>query len=229
MSYAPKPDKQSRFGDVSGRLVTLLAPDGVAAEAYRTLRTSLLYSPVELPLQVIVVSSPGSREGKSTVCANLGVVLAQADNQVLLLDCNLRKPDLHEVFGLSNSRGLVDVLTGRRTVQQIWHKVLPGLKVVTGGFAPSEPAEHLSSRRFGEFLEQARQEFDYVLMDTPPLGLASDAEILATQSDGLILVLDARRTSKASVRRAMHRLETIGARVLGTVMNNFREDRDGYR
>lgn len=214
--------------DLSGRLVTIMDPNSPAAEAYRTVRTNLLYSLVDLPLQVVVMTSPGPREGKSTTCANLGVTLAQADKKTLLLDCDFRKPVLHKVFGLRNVWGIVNVLAGERKLEEVWQEPLLGLNVVTVGPVPPNPAELLSSQRFAEMLKRVRQDFDYVLVDAPPIELVSDPAILATQGDGVLLVLDAQKTRKGAVRRSTRSLEAVGANVLGTVMNNVRAGKGGY-
>jgi capsular exopolysaccharide synthesis family protein len=189
------------------------------------LRTNLFFSQVDSPPKVILVTSPGPREGKSITCANLGVTLTQADKQVLIVDCDLRKPTMHKLFELPNSRGVSDVLAGDRDVREIWGEPLMNLKVLTAGPTPPNPVELLGSRRFAEFLGQIRQEFDYVLIDSPPLGLVSDAVILSSEGDGVLLVLDASNTRKVSVRQAVHSLKNVGANVLATVVNNV----DGYR
>lgn len=214
--------------DLSGRLVTILDPTGVASEAYRTVRTNLLYSLVDVFLQVVVLTSPGPREGKSITCANLGVTLAQADKNTLVLDCDFRKPVLHRVFGERNLWGLVNVLAGECKIEEVWQEPLLNLKVVTVGPVPPNPTELLSSHRFAELLEQMRQRFDYVLIDAPPVELVSDPAILATQGDGVLLVIDAQKTRKGAVRRSMRSLETVGANVLGTVMNNVKAGYYGY-
>lgn len=221
-------EKDDRWEDLSDRLVTTLDPMGVAAESYRTLRTNLLYALVDDPPKVIVLTSPNPKEGKSTTCANLGVVLAQADKRTLIVDCDLRKPIVHRVFGLRNLRGIVDVLVGQRTLEEVWQEPHPGLKVVPVGPLPPNPAELLGSRRFAEFLANVRESFDYVLIDAPPVGLVSDPAILASQGDGVLLVLDAQNTRKGAVRESMRGLEAVGARVLGTVMNNVKKGRGGY-
>ncbi len=220
--------KEDETRDLSGRLITLMDSMSVAAEAYRSLRTNLLYALVDDPPKVIVLTSPGPREGKSTTCANLGVVLAQADKKTLMIDCDLRKPVLHKVFGLRNMRGVVDVLVGQRSLQEVWQEPLSGLKVVTVGPVPPNPAELLGSRRFADFLAGVRGNFDYVLIDAPPVGLVSDPAILATQGDGVLLVLDAQGTRKGALRESMRSLEAVGANVLGTVMNNIRKGKGGY-
>ena len=218
----------AKSGDLSGSLVTISEPASVVSEAYRTLRTNLLYMQVDVPSKVIVVTSHGSAEGKSTVCANLGVVLAQAGKNTLVVDCDLRKPSLHKVFGLRNVLGMVDVLAERHDRHEDWQEPLPGLSVLTAGTLPPNPAELLLSGRFSEFLADIRQEFDYVLVDSPPVGLVSDAAIIAAQADGVLLTLDAQRTRKERVRRAVHSLRSKRANILGTVMNNAEGSEHSY-
>jgi capsular exopolysaccharide synthesis family protein len=211
--------------DRSGQLVTVTSPDHAASEAYRTLRTNLLYALADTQPKVIVITSPGPMVGKSITCANLGVVLAQAYKSTLILDCDFRKPVIHKVFGLRNVFGVVDVLVGERSLQEIWQEGLPGLKVGTAGSIPPNPTELLSSSRFAQLLEQVRQEFDYVLLDVPPMQLVSDPAILATQGDGVLLVIDSQNTRRGSARQAMRGLEGVGAYVLGTVVNNVKASR----
>jgi capsular exopolysaccharide synthesis family protein len=217
--------------ELAGRLVTVLEPKSAASEAYRTLRTNLLYALVDNPPKVIVLTSPGPGEGKSTTCANLGVVLAQAGREVLIVDCDLRKPVMHKFFGLRNLYGIVDVLVQEREVQRVWAEPvegLKGLKVVPVGRIPPNPTEMLGTRRFSELLASLREQFDYVLVDAPPIGPVSDPTILAIQGDGVLLVSDAQKTRKESVRHAMRSLRAVGANVLGTVMNNVKASRDDY-
>ncbi len=214
--------------DRYGRLVTVLDPTSAASEAYRTLRTNLLYACVDKPPKVILLTSPGPLEGKSTVCANMGVVLTQADKNVLIIDCDFRRPTIHKFFGLPNLRGIVDVLVGEHDLQEVWMEPVEGLKIVPGGPVPPNPTELLSSQRFSELLTYFREDFDYVLVDAPPTGLVSDPTIIAAQADGVLLVLHAQKTSKGSLRRAVRRLKAVRANVLGTVMNNVKISGDDY-
>jgi capsular exopolysaccharide synthesis family protein len=216
--------------NLSGSLVTALDPTDAASEAYRRLRTNLLYAFVDAPPSVIMVTSPGSAEGKSSVCANLGVVLAQAGKNTLIVDCDLRRPMMREIFGLPGSDGLVNVLVGEQALQDVYQEPLPDveLKVLTAGILPPNPAELLDSRRFSELLATVRAEFDYVLVDSSPAGMVSDPIILATKVDGVLLTLDARKTRRGDVRRAMRGLTTVGADVLGTVMNRVIASKSDY-
>jgi capsular exopolysaccharide synthesis family protein len=220
--------KEDRAEDLQERLAMVLDPTSPSAEAYRTLRTNLMYALVDAPPKTLVLTSPGSREGKSTTCANLGVALAQANKKVLLLDCDLRKPVVHKTFGVRNLGGLVNVLVKEVELQEVWREPLPNLNVVPAGPPPLNPSELLSSKTFAELLARVRREFDYVLMDAPPVAAVSDATVLATHADGVLLVFDAQRTRKVALRRTVSRLETVGARMLGTIMNNVDDSRDGY-
>jgi len=220
---------ESMSEDLSGWLVTITEPRSGASEAYRMLRTNLLYVLSDAPSKVVLLTSPGPMEGKSTTCANLGVVLAQAEMSVLLVDCDFQRPVLHRVFGVPNLRGITDVLAEEHSLREARQESpVPNLKVLPTGLLPLNPAELLGSARFAELLAQVRQEFDYVLLDAPPASLFSDAFILARQVDGLLLVVDAKATSQRDLRRAMHGLRNVGSKILGTVLNNTDASETGY-
>jgi capsular exopolysaccharide synthesis family protein len=204
---------------LSGQLVTLLDSAAVASEAYRSLRTSLLYAVANAPPTVILITSPGLRDGKSTTCANLAVVLAQAGKETLVIDGDLHEPSLHKIFGVPNVNGMVNVLSGEYDLSEMCTELFPGLKVLSTGPIPPNPAELLISGRLAPLIGQARQLFDYVLIDSPPTELVSDPMIIATQADAVILVLNSEETGKGSLHKAMRNLEAVGANVLGTVIN----------
>lgn len=208
--------------NLSPKLVAFHQPLGIASEAYRMLRTNLLYSVVDDPPKTVVLTSAGAQEGKSVTCANLAVALQQVGKSVLVLDCDLRKPVQHNIFGLNFAPGLVDVLAGQKKLRRVWQEPVPSLKVVSAGHTPPNPAEMLSSRRLVELLTRTREEFDYVLVDAPPVRLVSDSAILAKQGDGVLLVLDTQEAGKKALRHAVKTLEGVGANVLGTVMNNVK-------
>ena len=225
--------------DLSGRLVTVEDPAGIASESYRALRTRLFHVLADLQPKVIMLTSASPKEGKSTTCANLGVALAQADKSTLLMDCDLRNPVLHKIFALRNFRGLVDVLVGAYDLQAVLQEPFPNLRVVTAGPVPHNPSELLSSERFAEVVSQVHQRFDYLLIDSPhvlmdssPLGALADPVILSTQADGMVdgvlLVLDAHSTDKKTLQQAVHMLETAGANILGTIVNNVKISKRGY-
>jgi capsular exopolysaccharide synthesis family protein len=214
-----KQAQKDKVGTLSERLVTLLDPAAAASEAYRSLRTSLLYAATDVPPTVILITSPGSADGKSTTCANLAVVLAQAGKETLVIDGDLREPSLHRIFEMPNGNGMVNVLSGKYNLSEVCAEPLPGLKILFTGPIPPDPAEVLSSERFAQLIGQARQLFDYVLIDSPPTELVTDPMIIGTKADAVLLVLDSQGTSKGSLRKAMRNLEAVGANVLGTVTN----------
>jgi capsular exopolysaccharide synthesis family protein len=204
---------------LSEQLVTVLDPAAVASEAYRSLRTTLLYAVANTPPTVILITSPGLMDGKSTTCANLAVVLAQAGKETLVIDGDLHKPSLHKIFGVPNVNGMVNVLSGEHDLSEMCTEPLPGLKILSTGPIPPNPAELLISGRLAPLFGQARQLFEYVLIDSPPTELVSDPMIVATQADAVMLVLNSEGTSKVSMHRAVHDLEAVGANVVGTVIN----------
>jgi capsular exopolysaccharide synthesis family protein len=226
-------EKQSEV-DLEGYLVTTLYPTGATTEAYRTLCANLLYACMDSPSKVIMVTSSSANEGKSITCANLGVVLAQAGKSTLILDHNLLNPTIHKLFGLSTSpRGIMDVLAGECRLSSTWLEVTEGLKVVTAQSARGVSLNGMqleSSQHFSNLLANVREEFDYVLVDTPPVSLSSAPLVLATQADGVLFVLNT-NTRKDSVRQAMHSLKGVGANVLGTVVNNIpaKGSKGGYQ
>ena len=206
---------------LSSNLITILHPNDAASEAYRRLRTSLFYSQLDDPPEVIVLTSPGDREGKSTTCANLGVVLAQADKETLLVDCDFRRPALHQMFGLRNEWGLGGILQDERSLREVCIEILPNLKIVTAGPLPPNPVEVLGSQPFATFLGEAREQFDYVLVDSPPVQAVSDPVVLAAQADAVLVILDAQSPRRTHLQQeAVRSLEAVGAFVLGLVVNN---------
>ena len=202
-------------------LVTLLDPYSEASEAYRTLGITLMHAPIGASRRVVVITSPSPLEGKSTTCANLGVVLAQAEKRTLIADCDFRKPAMHKIFELRNTIGMADVLAGERSLQEACQQTSQQrLQVMTAGLVPPNPVEPLSSERFSQLLDKMRQEFDYIVVDVPPTSLVTDPLIVAAQGDVVLLVVDARVTREIAVKQSLRSLENVGAHVLGTVVNN---------
>ena len=217
-----------KHGGPSESLVTVADPTGPASEAYRMMRTNLFYVSADDPPKVVALTSAGPGEGKSTTAANLAVSLSEAGKSTLVVDCDLRRPMLHGYFETRNMTGLVDILTMNREPQDVWHEPMPKLRLITAGPPPLNPSELLSSRSFAEFLRQARGRFDYVLVDTPPVTVVTDSAIVGALCDGVLLVLDAQGTRKSALRQAVRDLQGVGARVLGTVMNNVAASKGEY-
>ena len=215
------------IGEHAGRngqrsyLVTLDDPKAPSSEAYRTLRTNLLFMSVSGPVGKLLVTSPVAGEGKTTTAANLAVVLAQAGQRVLLVGADLRRPSVHRHFGVSNRIGLSSVLSGQASLlEAVNDPRIRGLRVMSGGPIPPNPTELLGSLAMKDFLDQAAQVTDWVILDAPPvLGLA-DAAVLATLCDATLFVVN-ESTNRRVLAHARDQLAKVRARVVGTVLNNF--------
>lgn len=210
-------------------LVTLSQPRSPAAEAYRTLRTNIRFSSIERPARAILFTSPGQQEGKTTTLANLAIIASQAGSRVIAIDCDLRRPALHLAFGLSNEAGFTDLLLHdppERIATQ--EGPIPGLRVLTSGPLPPNPAELLSLDRVDAILAALARESDLVLLDSPPAAAVADASLLAPRVDGVILVIDATRTRREHALRAKEQLERVNARLLGVVLNRAKLDGASY-
>jgi capsular exopolysaccharide synthesis family protein len=208
----------------STALITLQDNRSAMAEAYRHLRTSLLFSSAGKPPQTILVTSTQPSEGKTTTAINTAVTLAQAGVDVVLLDCDLRRPRLHQHFSLSNTSGLTNYLSGERNTENLLKSYpgLPNLKVVTSGPIPPNPAELLSSQEMKNLLQFLRGNFKHVVIDSPPAISFTDAAIMATLVDGVVLVAMAGKSSIHLMRRFKHRLANLGARIYGVVLNGIK-------
>ena len=209
-------------------IISLSNPKSPEAEAYRTLRTNLQFSTVDHELQTILVTSANASEGKSTTICNLAVSFAQIGKKVLIIDADLRRPRLHTYLGLSNTTGISNVLTQNSPVQEAIKETVLDIQVLTCGPIPPNPAELLNSNRLKELLHQLKQRFDIILIDTPPVGVVTDAAILSTLVDGTLMVIASHQTESDQAVRAMKLLQTVGAKVLGTVLTKVPADRKGY-
>jgi len=200
------------------------------AESFRALRTATLLSLPIRPPQTVLVTSSNAGEGKTTTAVNLALALAQQHGEVLLLDCDLRKPGVARALSLDNERGLSTVLTGRDTLEASLQTFngLPNLWALTTGPMPPNPAELLSSARMGEILRELQARFRHIVIDSPPLLMVTDATILSTLVDGVILVVEAGLTPRKAVVRACRLLHGAGARTLGVALNKVDLRFDGY-
>ncbi len=213
----------TRLAQHSGRAgATGTSPGG---EMFRTLRTNLRFSHVDAPRRVVLVTSAGPAEGKSTVIANLGRSLAASGRRTLLIDTDLRKPSLHRAFEVGRTPGLVDVLAGDASVTDALRTTeTDGLALLTCGPRPANPAELIESRKLQELVAQLRESFDYVLLDSPPSGGLIDASLLSVLADGVIFVVEPRRFDSRILRGALRQLERGGARIYGAVLNKAERD-----
>lgn len=204
-------------------LVTLKQPRSPIAEAYRVLRTNLRFSGIENPGGVMLITSAGPGEGKSTTAANLAVSLAQVGKKVVLVDGDLRRPSLHKMFGMNNERGLSDLFVKDNvTLQDIMQPTsVPTLRVITSGPVPPNPAEMLDSRLMTQTLAALRQNTDMVIIDSPPVLPVADACILGSRCSGAVMVVDSGRTRTEIARRAVATLERANVQVAGIVLNKM--------
>ena len=208
-------------GDGKNKLVAVQEPQSHVTEAYRALRTNIRISSVDEPIRTLIVTSPNSREGKSTTAANLGVVVAQAGNSVILVDADLRRAALHRFFSLPSKEGLTNALVQDELCVNGWlqETEVENLRVMTSGPLPPDPADLLSSKKMRHLIECLEQEADLVIFDTPPTLPVSDAAVLALEADAVLLVVEAGRTRRGAVRRSMESLNRAGAHMLGAVLN----------
>jgi len=200
------------------------------AEAYRVLRTNLQFAGVGKANSVFMVTSTEAGEGKTTTLANLGAVLAQAGKQVILVDTDLRRSTLHQVFGMANSIGLTSMLLdeslGVHDVVVPTH--IPNLRLLTSGPRPPNPAELLEHPRMDEIIALLRADADLVILDTPPVLAVADATIMSSRVDGVVMVVLMGGTRTELCRRAVQALRQVNARLMGAVMNKVTHSRGGY-
>jgi protein-tyrosine kinase len=201
----------------------------MAAEAYRTLRTNISLSQVDRPIQSLLVTSCIPREGKSTTVANLGVTFAMAQKKVLIIDADLRRPILHRLFGIPNNQGLTHSLSDAVEFEQILSPTnVPNLWVVTCGIIPPNPSELLGSQKMKAFIERAKQQFDLVLLDSPPISSLADASILGAIVDGVLFIVKVNMANRDLITKAKAQLQTVGANIIGVVLNDVDIKGDGY-
>lgn len=219
-------------GGASGRrrpitLITSLGPDDPIGEAFRTLRTNVTFVSAEKPLQFIALTSPGPGEGKSTTAVNLAVTLAQGGNRTVLIDGDLRRPLVHRAFAIVREPGLTDVLVGEAATREaIRPEVLPKLDVLPAGSSPPNPSELLGSDAMHTLIADLRRDYDYIVIDTPPILSVTDATVIATTTDAVILTIRSGDTEEAPARQAIDQLRRINARVAGAVLNAVTRLRD---
>jgi succinoglycan biosynthesis transport protein ExoP len=208
-------------GTAANNLVAADEPLSPITEAYRTLRTNVRISSVDKPLRTLVVTSPNPSNGKTTVVANLGVLMAQAGNRVVLVDCDLRRSTLHKRFEVPNREGLTNALVGDEHELDGWLQEtgIENLRVLTSGPLPPNASELLGSKKMRQLLERLKDEADVILLDTPPILLVTDASVLAVETDGVLLVTEAGRTRRSGVQQATEQLQQLGVNIVGVVLN----------
>ena len=205
---------------IAGRLITHFAPKSPISEAYRSLRTSIQYARADTPLKTIVVTSPGPQEGKSTTVANLAITIAQMGTKTLLVDTDLRRPVLHSIFNLSRSKGISNYLVGKTDLDEvIFETDINNLYIMPCGTLPPNPSELLGSKAMKNCISELKERFDIVLFDSPPIMAVTDAAVLSSEVDGVILVVKAGQTDRNAVLRSFEILRNIPNQILGALLN----------
>ena len=210
-------------------LVTLHNPSSLITESYRVLRTNILYSSPDNPLRTLVVTSPLPGEGKTTTAGNLAVVMAQGGSQVLLVDLDLRRPNVHRLFGISNSAGLTNLLVEDRSLESVVQKDSVGnLDILTTGPIPPNPAELVGSKKFATFIEEMKTVYDYIILDSSPCVAYTDSVLAGRISDGVLLVISATVGRMDAAIQAKKNFEKVGAKIIGVVLNGVNKSHLGY-
>ena len=210
-------------------LITINNPKNPAAEAYRVIRTSVQFAQAGKELKTIAITSCTPNEGKSMTIANLAIVLTQAGKSVLIMDCDMRNPTVHKNFNLSNKVGLSSCISmGTAVADAVQATGIEGLDALTAGVIPPNPSELLGSERMQNILQRAKEEYDYVLIDTPPVLPVTDSLVLGRMVDGLILVIDSGEIKVEMARDVKNQLVHSGANILGVVLNKVRSEHHGY-
>lgn len=213
----------------NANLITLTDPRSAAAEAFRSLRTNLMFTGVEKALDTLLVTAAAASDDKSTVLANLAVTFAQSGNKTILVDADLRRPAQHEIWGIPNERGLTTMILedGALATPPLAQTDVPNLQILPSGALPPVPADVLSSQRMGEVIGVLKARAHYILFDAPPVLAASDAAVLGAKLDGVLLVIRTGTTRRDQAARAREALERVHVRVLGAVMTNAPREATG--
>ncbi|MBQ7265097.1 MAG: CpsD/CapB family tyrosine-protein kinase [Firmicutes bacterium] len=221
--------KRNAEKDLKDRTTILKVGNFAVTEAYNQLRTNILFAVSAQDSNIIEFSSSFSGEGKSITSANTAITIAQANAKVLLIDCDLRKPVQHKIFGLKNDKG-VSTLIGRMSkAEDTIHKgVIENLDVLTSGPIPPNPSEMIVSKRMQELFEEFSQKYDYIIVDTPPINVVTDALELTKYTSGLVLVVRQGITTYEDIKKSLSSANLIDANIIGVVLNDVRDLKQKY-
>ncbi|WP_420810374.1 CpsD/CapB family tyrosine-protein kinase [Halobacillus ihumii] len=224
--------RKSRKKQVAMKARKIIAndnPKSPIAEQYRTIRANLQFASVDKELQSLLITSAGPSEGKSMTSANMAAVFAQQGKRVLLVDADLRKPTVHHSFRLNNTKGLSNFLVGRQTLKETTQiTAVDNLDVLPSGPIPPNPSELLGSKAMHKLMMEARQTYDLIILDTPPVLAVSDSQVLAREVDGVMLVVRSGQTEFQAAERAKELLQQSKANLLGVVLNDREKKNSNY-
>lgn len=201
-------------------LIVKNEPKSPVSEAYRSIRTNLQYANVDKNFKTVLMTSATAGEGKTTTLCNVAATMADAGNRILIVDCDFRKPRIHKFFDLSNQTGVTDILLNNLDYSQYTQKIgSDNIWVITSGHIPKNPSEILLSTAMKKFVAKIKEDFDYVFFDTPPVIPVTDAVIMSTYIDGVVLVCSSGTLNIDMAKKARGSLEKVGANILGAVLN----------
>lgn len=209
----------------SRKLIAVTNPKSPVSEAFRTLRTNISFSAVDKELKVIMVTSATPAEGKSTTIMNLAVTYAQSEKKTIIVELDLRKPTVHKSLQISNRFGITNVLTRSvKLFDVIQETKIPNLHAITSGLIPPNPSELVGSKALSHIIEQLKEEYDVILLDTPPILAITDSQLISAITDGVIIVADSGKVKRNDLQAAKERLELVNANILGVVLNNVKRN-----
>jgi len=214
--------------DSTYRIISAREPHGVVAEQYRKLRTNIEYSTFNKELKVLNVTSTFAGEGKTVTALNLATVYAQAEVKTLIIDMDLRKPKVHRAFNIANTSGLSNIITKNLEPDTVIHKAETYLHVLPAGEKLPFPAEFLMSKKLHGFIETLKQDYDRILIDTPPMGAVTDASVVSGFTDGTVYVVASRKTDQKAAESSVRTLKENGANIIGAVLTRVAKKDDRY-
>lgn len=216
---------------INKSLMLLNEPFGVVAENYRLLRTNLHYMSAESGCKVIAITSSVPKEGKTTSAVNLAIAFAETNKKTLLIDGDFRQSRIHDILSLDLSPGLAHCLVDSLELKLAVHKIenLEYLDVLTAGVMPANPSELISSTKMKEIIESAREKYDYIIIDTPPILAISDALVFSKYVDGVVLAVEIKATKRSDLKKALGQLQLIGAKVYGLLATKTKGAKNSYK
>lgn len=204
-----------------GRLITYSNPDSIISDQFRTIRTNIKFLPGRKEKRIILITSPEKKSGKSTAIANLAVSIALQTDKVLLIDANLRNPVIHHMFNISNRVGLTDLITNKAIFDEVVYKTdIENLDILTSGRMALNPAEILVSDAMGKVFEEIGDTYNVILIDSPSVLKSTETRVLANLCDGVILVVNHRKTKLGKLAESRKLLELVNAKLVGAIINS---------
>lgn len=215
---------------MKNNIISYSQPKSIIAEEFRAIRTNIQYSNLDKNIKTIAITSTTKNEGKTTVTTNLAVNFSRIENKkVLIIDCDLRNPSVYKEFGISNSNGLTDLLIEDKNISNYIKKTdIDNLNILTAGPVPPNPSEMLASNKMKKLIESISEEYDYVFLDTPPIGMVTDAGILASSIDGTVIVARSEFIDIKDLQDTKKKLVSVNANILGVVLNGKKVEKDSY-